>query len=414
MLRALVPLLALTATVSAEPHTLEGRQREVALGDRKNVVNAHAFAELGGGQIDQQAAADVAAGAEVFAAGRTCDFFRAGGQGRLRYDDGWHASAEQWASVCAPLHATVIELGHELEWDVRPSLLAPLGLRPGLNRRETLRVRWAPVRLAVSDLQQDPTVRHVPPGGAVQGAPNGELVVFDVNTEMSWLWSSPGNVALHALPDATPFGYRRDQDAPWGEARDFEVRVFRAGGEFAENAASVGLWIAQLDNLKLGPLFIDVGIGFASAGAGAFVTDTKRQVEVTVPRASVAIETGGTSARVYANATSDVTLAPDGYVVIDHRVTSGGTLDLGATRIALDGTIARDDVRMPPAQRMRATVGGGSLSLVRALGPHLRASLQVEVARSFYAQTSETAPMQDFAPRWGTRALAVLQAFASH
>jgi hypothetical protein len=414
MLRAAIPLLVLTATVSAEPQTLEAHQRELALGDREDAVNARAFAEVSGGQVDQQAAAEVAAGAEVLASGRTCDYFRAGGQGRLRYDAGWQASAEQWASVCAPLQATVIELGHELEWDVRPSLLARLGLRPGLNRRETMRLRWAPVRFAVSDLQQTGKVTHVPPGGAVQGAPDGELVVFDVNTEMSWLWSRRDTVAMHAVPDATPFAYRRDQDAPWGEARDFEVRVFRAGGEFAENAASIGLWIAQLDNLKLGPLFVDAGIGFASAGAGAFVTDTKREVEVTVPRASVAIETGGENAHAYANATSDLTLAPDGYVVIDHRITSGAALDVGVTRIAVDATIARDDVRMPPSQRTRATVGGASLSLVRELGRHLRASVQLEVARSFYAQGTEAAPMQDFTPRWGTRALAVLQAFAAH
>jgi hypothetical protein len=401
-------LLALTTIASAQPETLEAQQRELVLGERENSIHARAFAELGGGTDEHQGVADLAAGAEIAATGRTCDFFRAGGQGRLRYSDGWQASAEQWASVCAPLRATVIELEHELEWDVRPSLLAPLGLRPGLNRRETLRLRWAPLRFPMEDLMvqvPDPAPRP----GPVQGAPKGELMVFDVNTEMSWLWSRRSGVVMHAVPDATPFAYRRDQDAPWGEARDFEVRLFRAGGEFADRAASVGLWALEVDNLQLGPVFLDGGIGFASAGAGELVTDTAREVEVTKPRALVGIETGGSNVHAYARATSDVTLAPDGYVVIDRRVTSGAALQLGANRIAVEGTIARDDIRVPQSLRTRATVGGGSLSVVRELGRHLRASAQLEVARSFYAQDAE---MQDFAPRWGTRALGVLQAVA--
>jgi hypothetical protein len=403
-------LLALTTIASAQPETVEAQQRELVLGERENSIHARAFAELGGGTDEHQGVADLAAGAEIAATGRTCDFFRAGGQGRLRYSDGWQASAEQWASVCAPLRATVIELEHELEWDVRPSLLAPLGLRPGLNRRETLRLRWAPLRFPMEDLMvqvPDPAPRP----GPVQGAPKGELMVFDVNTEMSWLWSRRGGIVMHALPDATPFAYRRDQEAPWGETRDFEVRVFRAGGEFADRAASVGLWAVQIENLKVGPVFLDGGIGFASAGAGEFVTDTKREVEVTKPRAFVGVETGTSNLQTYVRATNDVTLAPDGYVVIDHRVTSGAAVDVGATRISVDGAIARDDVRVPPSQRMRATVGGGSLSVVRELSRHLRGSVLVEVARSFYAQDAE---MQDFAPRWGTRALAVLQAVAAH
>jgi hypothetical protein len=410
VLRAQLLVLALTTVASAEPALLELRQPETMPGERENRVDARAFAELGGGTDEHQGVAEIAAGAEVAATGRTCDFFRAGGQGRLRYGDGWQASAEQWASVCAPLHATVIELGHELEWDVRPSLLAPLGLRPGLNRRETLRFRWAPLRFSVAELTElHPNAPPRARTGPVQGAPKGELMVFDVNTEMSWLWSRRSGVVMHAVPDATPFAYRRDQDAPWGEARDFEVRLFRAGGEFADRAASVGLWALEVDNLQLGPVFLDGGIGFASAGAGELVTDTAREVEVTKPRALVGIETGGSNVHAYARATSDVTLAPDGYVVIDRRVTSGAALQLGANRIAVEGTIARDDIRVPQSLRTRATVGGGSLSVVRELGRHLRASAQLEVARSFYAQDAE---MQDFAPRWGARALGVLQAVA--
>ncbi len=408
-------LVALTGPVAAQPQTVEARARELALASPNDPVRASAFAGVGGGALDQQGTAELTAGAEVGAPGRTCDYFRGGGQGRLSFEDGWHASADQWASVCAPLQATVIELEHELEWDVRPSLLARLGLRPGRVRRETVRLRWAPVRFSMAALKlDDPHLVHKPPGGAAQGAPDGELVVFDINTEMSWLWTSRSQVAMHAVPDATPFGYRRDQDAPWGDARDLEVRLFRAGGELADNAASVALWLLQLDNVKLGPLFTSGGIGFASAGAGAFVTDTKREIDITRWRASLGVETGGERVHGALRATRDLSLAPDGYIVIDHRATASGVVELGATRLALDATIARDEVRVPPSLRTRATVGGAALSLVRDLDRHLRASLQVEVARSFYArdeQDAQPAQMQDFMPRWGTRALAVLQAF---
>jgi hypothetical protein len=231
---------------------------------------------------------------------------------------------------------------------------------------------------------------------------------------MSWLWTSRSQVAMHAVPDATPFGYRRDQDAPWGEARDLEVRLFRAGGEFADNASSVGLWLLQLENMKLGPLFTSGGIGFASAGAGAFVSETKREIDITRWRASLGVETGGETLHGTLRATRDLSLAPDGYVVIDNRATASAALELGATRLGLDATVARDEVRVPPSLRTRATVGGAALSLVRDLGRHLRASVQLEVARSFYARDvddAQPAQMQDFVPRWGTRALAVLQAF---
>jgi hypothetical protein len=278
-----------------------------------------------------------------------------------------------------------------------------------------LRLRWAPVRFAMADLKlDDPKLVHTPPGGATQGAPQGELVLFDVNTEMSWLWTSRSTIAMHAVPDATPFGYRRDQDAPWGEARDLEVRLFRAGGEFADRAAAVGLWLLQIENLKAGPLFTSGGIGFASAGAGAFVTETKREIDITRWRASLGIETGDQSLHGVLRATRDLTLTPDGYIVLDNRATATAAVELGATRLALDATIARDEVRVPPSLRTRATVGGAALSLVRDLDRHLRASLQVEVARSFYARDAEgaePAQMQDFRPAWGTRAVAGLQAF---
>ena len=104
-----------------------------------------------------------------------------------------------------------MEFGHHLEWDVRPSLLSPLFLRAGENRRETFTFHWTPLHGNFGQLldHTDPTL------------PQGELVIFDVRTDWTWLWSAEHPLAMEQTAEATPFGYVRRQVAPWGEARDY-------------------------------------------------------------------------------------------------------------------------------------------------------------------------------------------------
>ena len=144
MRRAIAGMMMLGAGVGAawaEPATREAEARSVVLFPIEGRGwHGRAFAQLG---VDEQEGM-AAVGAEGRYEGARCDYLKAGGQVRLGVNDSARMAVEQWASVCVPV--ITMEFGHHLEWDVRPSLLAPLGLRPGLNRRETVHFHWQPLR----------------------------------------------------------------------------------------------------------------------------------------------------------------------------------------------------------------------------------------------------------------------------
>ncbi|HEX5064100.1 MAG TPA: hypothetical protein VFV99_32210 [Kofleriaceae bacterium] len=343
---------------------------------------------------------------------------RAGGQARLAYADGARASAEQWASACIPF--LTMEFGHHLEWDVTPALLAPLGLRAGANRRETVTFHWQPLKAKFGHLlaaveageaqKQGITVTD-PIDPENPSFPQGDLVIFDVRLDATLLWSSGQPIASRQTPEATPFGYVRRQLAPWGEARDITVEVGSGGGDFIDNGASVHVWGVRIENLKLGPLFTTGGIGITSGGVGDFVDDVSREVEVTTPRAVLGVVTGGSALHGHVTATHDLELQPDGYVTVDSRITGGLGVSIGKTRALLDAAIAKTHVYVPKTMATSAVTGGASLGVSQHLMPHLDATLRIDAARSFYAANVTSL---DFVPRWGVTAFAALQATVGH
>jgi len=414
---------------AAEPDTVEHELRVLALpsddgGDHG--FKANAFAQITAGASSDAADAirrdaaegAVSAGGELHYKGTRCDYIRAGGQARLawRGQEGTIPSAEQWASVCAPIY--IMELQHHLEWDVHPSLLSPLGLRPGANRRETVTFHWQPLRAPLPALLHSMEAAEAqkeglpaPPHAAEDDAklPHGDMVLFDVHVETTILWSRGGALSMRETPETAPFRYIREHVAPWGEHRDFVVDVFAGGGDFVDDGASVHVWILRLDNLKLGPLYTTGGIGIASADVGPFVSPVERQVVANAPRAVLAVETGGERVHGEVRATNDVMVAPDGYLALESRLASTIGSTLGDTRVALTGAVARTEIGVPdamPVSRVHVT-GGGALSAVHHFSSHLEGTVQLEVARSFYAARLAE---QDFQPRWGVNAFAALQA----
>jgi hypothetical protein len=235
------------------------------------------------------------------------------------------------------------------------------------------------------------------------------MVLFDVHVETTLLWSRGGALSMRETPEAVPFRYIREHVAPWGERRDFMVDVGAGGGDFVDDGASVHVWLVRLDNLKLGPVYTTGGIGIASADVGPFVTPVERQVSTTAPRAVLAVETGNERLHGELRATNDALVAPDNYIAVDSRLSSAIASTFGRTRVALTGAIARTQVGAPQAMPVVRThvTGGGALSAVHHFSSHLEGTLQLDVARSFYA-----APLaeQDFTPRWGVNAFAALQA----
>ena len=402
---------ALSASVArAEPGTVEAAAREISVFEpvRPGELHGRVYAQLGA--VDDEAAA--ALGAEASYQGSRCDYARAGGQVRLGVNDDARLTAEQWASVCIPV--ITMEFGHHLEWDVRPSLLAPLGLRPGRNRRETLRFHWQPLRgplpkvLAAIERGEAAKQGLPPPPERTPAQearlPQGELVIFEVDVAHTILWdASSAAPAVHLEQvEAYPFRYVNDR---------FTVDVFQGGGEFHDGGATVHAWLLKLERLGLGPLELTGGLGIASAGAGELVDDVSREVDVTEPRlvAGVAYRRGGLAAEL--RAARDVALVPDGYVTVESRVDASLAWEGVATRLALSATRARTDVHVPGAPVVAgALTGGGALALARRLSPHLSASARVEVARSFYA--ADVLALER-APRWGATAFAVLEAALS-
>jgi hypothetical protein len=416
MIRAVV-LATLVPTVAlAEPETVERELRDLAIPDAHDRgFHAAAFAQASGGTTTEESEGAVALGGELRYAGARCDYIRAGGQARLTYRDGARASAEQWASACIPIF--IMEFGHHLEWDVRPALLAPLGLRPGANRRETATFRWQPLRARLGHLlaaiqageAQKQGVKVTDPIDPDDPRiPGGDAIVFDTSTEWEFLWSPGGEVVLRTAIDVLAFGYVRPQRAPSGESRDFTVDVFRAGGMFVDDiGASLHVWATKLENIRIGPVFASGGIGFTTAGVGPYVAEYTQEIELAEPLAMVALETGNATVQTHVRATHDITLAPDGFATVDSRLTSGVTFMRSKTRLELAGTLARTGVHVPGSRAVRRITGGGSLSLAHALTPHLDATLQLDVGRSFYAANVS---QLDFIPRFGVTAFAALQA----
>jgi hypothetical protein len=393
--------------------TREGQQRELGLGSRPRVslggLGWAAFAQLvGEGAADlptreRRGEGAAAVGAELRVVSPRCDLVRIGGQARLAWSGNARPSAEQWANGCLVFDIFTAELGHHLEWDVRPSLLAPVQLRAGLNRRETVRLHVEPFRLSLAAMTP-PELRA--------GAPAGSLVLFELDTHLTVLWSEDAPLVWRQQVEATGIRYERAQLAPWGERRDFGVDIVAGGGEFTDEGSSLRAWVVRIENVALGPVYASGGIGFASAAVGPFIDPITRQVELTTPRVLASLETGGDLVHGSLRVRNDVGITADGFAVVDSRVSGSLALEASRTRIALDGFAGTAKLHAPERAPVRGATGGASLAIARGVGAHLEATLQLEAARSFYALPPDAMAGALGPPRWGVSAVAALQATA--
>lgn len=377
----------------------------------------------GGTTIDEAATANalVSVGGQARYTGARCDYLRVGGAGNLTWTD--HpsdedptlvASAEQWASVCAPI--TVMELTHHLQWDVRPALLAPLGLRPGTNRRETVGFHWLPLRFPVSWIAgvSDDGTLQLDPAHPNRRAPTGDFAVFDIDVQWAGLWTkSNPTLTTRDTIAVKPFRYLRRHQAAWGESREFAIDLFASDSDFVDAGSRIGIWVLRIENLQLGPLYATAGGGFGSVGVGEFVSAVSREVSLTKPRGEFALEAGTPQLRARVHARADLAVVADGYTTWELR--TGGALvwQRAAMRSAVEGVIARTDIYAPGSggqRTTRAITGGAALDWSYGLTRYLQATLRIDVARSFYAGGDA---MVAFAPRWGAQALAGLAATAA-
>lgn len=147
----IVPALAGAAHAQIRAYTQEERLRvldlpSVSVGSGRwgwsafAQSTASADESRSGGTSTRTAGADLAAGGEIAYASDGCRFIVAGGQARLALADDGHVAptAEQWVSFCLVSGPFLsFELGHHLEWDVRPAFDAPRTLYRRSFSRET-------------------------------------------------------------------------------------------------------------------------------------------------------------------------------------------------------------------------------------------------------------------------------------
>lgn len=397
-----------TGAVRAEPATREAEARSVVLFPIEGRGwHGRAFAQLG---VDEQEGT-AAVGAEGRYEGARCDYLKAGGQVRLGVNDSARMAVEQWASACVPV--ITMEFGHHLEWDVRPSLLAPLGLRPGRNRRETVHFHWQPLRgplpRVLAAVERGEAKKQGLPSPPVRTPeeearlPQGDLIIFDIDIRHTILWDAEGALPASWLEqvEAAPFRYINER---------FQLDIGQGGGEFNDAGSLVHAWLLKLEDLGIGPIDVTGGIGVASGSAGELVdpaTYTK-EVDVTSPRAVVGLAWRDDVVDASVRASRDVTLVPDGYVTVDSRLDAALSIARPSTRVTVDGSVARTAVHVPGMTRgAEALVGGGALSIARRVTPRITASARFELARSFYAADVLAF---DRVPRWGATGFAALEA----
>ncbi len=390
----------------AEPATREAEARSVVLFPIEGRGwHGRAFAQLG---VDEQEGT-AAVGAEGRYEGARCDYLKAGGQVRLGVNDSARMAVEQWASVCVPV--ITMEFGHHLEWDVRPSLLAPLGLRPGLNRRETVHFHWQPLRgplpKVLAAVERGEARKQGLPPPPVRTPeeeaqlPQGDLIIFDVDVRHTILWDAEGTLPPSMLEqvEAAPFRYLNDR---------FQLDIGQGGGEFNDAASLVHAWLVKLEDLGIGPIDVTGGIGVASGSAGELVDEYSREVDVTSPRAVLGVAWRDEAMDASLRASRDVAIVPDGYVTVDSRLDAELSVARPSTRVSVEGSVARTQVHVPGMTRgAEALVGGGALSIARRLTPRITASARFELARSFYAADVLAF---DRTPRWAATGFAALEA----
>jgi hypothetical protein len=397
----------------AQSDTVEGTHRALALeasydDDSTLRLRWSMFGQLSGiGETDvdgDRLVGSAAVGAELRLHAPECDLVRLGGLARGSVDRGGTTrSAEQWASFCIhlgpPEMATTMEVGHRLEWDVVPSLSAPLYLRAGPNRRETITIDATWVRIDPSSLSSEIHAR-------------GDFTFFPVNARTSFVWGADRPLSFDAEATAYLFRWRLARTAPWGEERDLVVDLFGGGGQFGDEAAAVQAWFLRLCNVRFGRVFASAGIGIGGGAAGAFVSELEREIDITRPEAFVAVETGAAHVSASLRGAHGVRIVPDGYLVEDSRVDGGIALHAGGVSAALDGFLARSTLYVPGAAPVSAATGGGSLTVTKPLARGAELALYVDGGRSFYADPREGRSFDELvaSPRWAGRVLAVLSA----
>lgn len=366
------------------------------------------FANAGGGAETNanswRGAGHLELGAEFRIEAPSCDLLALGGQVRLtreRVSDG--VSAQQWARICLLVNSRVMEteLTHHLEWDVVPPLSARRYLRAARNRRETITLSIAPVRLPIDFLNSQPSTGS-----------KGDVIIFALRIQPTFLWSTVHALDVEMAVEIAPFRYLRYDESSLGD-RFWMLEVLPVGLDAMGDATVMSIGLLRLTDIPLGSdAVLGSGyIGIDYATGGPFINEFERQMEFYEASYRLSLEAVIEQFEGAMALTRDTWPMFDGSAVLEHRLEASIAGSYHQHRWQARGFVADTVVRTPSEVTTgglatdQAPTGGLALHWRRAVIDQLDVEVGVEVARSFYTNPSDDAPLTS---SWGVRVFAGL------
>ena len=312
-------------------------------------------------------------------------------------------AAQQWAELALMRGDIDYTIGHHLEWDVRPTLLAPPRLRADLNRRETIRVSFHALSMQLND-----------PGPlALVPVPPERLRFGWMDTRIAIDWTAGEQAALGSTSvgaEMGMLGYARER-ADGGDP--LEVWVFHSGAEMTIPAVEddtpsvmqMHFDLFRVAGARAGDFRIGARAGFAAhsllrASADGEVVESADALTLE-PGLSIERDAGELTWRLAAERSHWAHWS--GAAIIDDRATLSFRAPWGRFRTRAEVFGARSHRLTLAGDLTGATTGGMSTLVETDLGRHATLRVRNDVGRGFYAAG---ATLDE--PRWAAETLATL------
>jgi len=323
--------------------------------------------------------AQVAAGAEIALASDLCRLVVAGGQLHLFQQGGSQesrrgASGEQWASAClfSGNGLPLIELGHHLEFSLRPALDSRLDVRPDRYSRETITWRVIGLNYEERDLRVEIANWNIDVGFLWQPGQADDLTTMRTTFagEM-FRWVRPGR------------GLQGDDRALGILPMDMQMTIT------GSDATTMRVGAVRLQQYKLGPLplYLDADVAWAHGSvwlADEQTTEYEQIVDADLLAADTSLRFGTGNHSGGLRYERSLTPTVDLELVAEDRVSAWAQLRGKRADLTLHGFVASSLILSQDARR-RIPTGGVRAAVDWPLGKHFHASLHAEAARSFYA-----------------------------
>jgi hypothetical protein len=332
------------------------------------------------------------------------DLIVVGGQLGAGVGDTAPMSAQQWAQLALFRGDIDYTIGHHLEWDVRPTLLAPPRMRADLNRRETVTVSFHALSARTNPRGPLDLVDETP-----------EYLRFGwMDTRVTIDWTAGDDALLGATSVGAGMGmigYARERD---DGGDPLEVWIFHSGAEMlmpgepdATTVMQMYFDLFRVAGARVGDFRVAARAGFAAHSLlRADPEDPQAEPEYTdaiTLEPAVAVERDFDEATVRLAAERSHWGHWTGSAIIDDRLSFALTAPIGRFRTRAELFGARSHRLTLGGGLAAATTGGSSALIETDVGRHAVFRVRSDVGRGFYA-TGATLDE----PRWAAETLATL------